>query len=273
MKKLVLFAATIVCISVNAKAQFRKLTANEITYYNALYPVLYNAIPHNYKTWKAMAGRTGEFDIRKYWCPDPTPGNDCTGTCPVSVGKGDPYSLDCDIEFTMPGDQSTALKVAAYKTIKDFNNGKQLATALKSTAKAKLKINVISNVTAGDFVLSYCGKNAPEKLDLPVPATLALLGIHSDGCPVMDGGRPSMSPGDKYYDSAVIFLGKPVAKQSTHVSDDGLTETNYAINFDKAKIGTLITQNIVVTLQGDAEDIKAAVKAINWQKLYAAIVK
>jgi hypothetical protein len=270
MKKLILVSIIVAGLTAQSKAQERPLRQDEIVYYNKLYPALYAAVPHEYKDWKAV-GDKKEFDAIKYFCPEVYPGNDCTGKCPVSLGKGDPYSLNYKIEFTMPGNQSGGLMASAFKSITDYNNATQIATALKSTAKSKLTINVFVNMSAGAtgaFLLSYCAKNPPEKIALPVPATLALLGIHSEGCPLMSDGRPDMSPGDGYYDGAIIFLGKPVAGQVADDRHDGQARTKYAIAFDKSKIGVPVTQNIVVQIKGDAADVNGAIKLIDWKSLY-----
>src|SRR5471030_1514680 len=187
MKKTILICIVIAGFVARSNAQERPLRQDEIVYFNNLHQVLYNAVPHEYKNWKAI-GDKKDFDAVKYFCPEVYPGNDCTGKCPVSLGKGDPYSLNYKIEFTMPGSESEGLMAAAFKSITDYNNATQIATALKSTAKSKLTINVFVNISAGAtgaFLLSYCSKNPPEKIALPVPATLALLGVHSDGCPLM----------------------------------------------------------------------------------------
>ena len=176
----------------------------------------------------------------------------------------------------MPADQTGNLAAAAFKKITDFNSAGQIAGALKGAAKSKLSIQIIVNVSSGSsgaFLLSYCAKTPPEKIALPVPATLALLGTHSDECPFMSDGRPDMSPGDAYYDNAIIFLGKPVAGQEADDRHDGQVRTKYAIGFDKSKIGVPITQNIVVRIKGDAPDIEAVIKLIDWKNLYYLIEK
>ncbi len=275
MKKILLVCLIINCIQFIASGQERPLRQDEITWFNNLYPVLYNAIPHEYQDWKAV-GDGKDFDVIKYFCPVEYADNSCRGKCPVSLGKGDPYSLNYKIEFSMPSEQSDGLAGSAYKSITDFNNATQIAAALKSTAKSKLSIQVMVNISSGGsgaFLLSYCSKSPPEKITLPIPATLALIGIHSDGCPFMSDGRPDMSPGDAYYDNAIIFLGKPVAGQTADDRHDGQVRTRYAIAFDKSKIGVPVTQNIVVQIKGDAADINAAIKLIDWKKLYYLIGK
>lgn len=275
MKKILLVCLIINSILLSANGQERPLRQDEITYYNHLFPALYNAVPHEYLDWKAV-GDSKDFDVIKYFCPIEYADNSCYGKCPVSLGKGDPYSLSYKIDFSMPSDQSAGLAGPAYKAITDFNNATQIAAALKSTAKSKLSIQVIVNISSGAsgaFLLSYCSKNPPEKITLPVPATLALIGKHSEECPFMSNGRPDMSPGDAYYDNAIIFLGKPVSGQTAYDRHDGQVRTRYAIAFDKSKIGVPVTQNIVVQIKGDAADIEAAIKLIDWKNLYYLIGK
>ena len=176
----------------------------------------------------------------------------------------------------MPGSQSDALKGSAMATVKDYTNVAQIAGMLKSIAKTKLSIHINANVYApnsGIFTLVYCPKTPPEAITLPVPATLTLIGIRSDQCPLMSGSRPDMSPGDGYYDDAVVFLGKPVTTKTDDNRHDGRTHTVYGIGFDKSKIGSPVVQNIEVDFKGDADDIRAVVKLIDWQKLYALIAK
>ena len=275
MRKILVFTSLLILTLLNLNAQTRLLRKDEIDYMNSIYPVIYNAIPHEYKDWKAV-GDKKEFDAIKFYCPVVYAENDCTGRCSVSLGKGDPYTIAYDIQFSMPEAQSSALMATAFKSITDFNNATQIASALKGNSKAKLSIRVIVNVSSGkigSFLLSYCGKTKPTDLALPVPATLAVLGVHTDGCPFMNDGRPDMAPGDNYYDNAIVFLGKPVSSQEADDRHDGQVRTRYAIGFDHTKIGIPFTQNIVVLIKGDAADINAIVSQIDWKALNGLIEK
>jgi hypothetical protein len=270
---LLLFASA--CFYFNAQAQTRKLRQDEINFYNNLHQVLYDAIPHQYKDWRAV-GDKKDFDAIKYFCPIVYADNDCTGKTDVALGTREPYQLSYNIEFWMPGDQSDALKGSAMGAVKDYSNAPQIAGMLKSIAKTKLSIRISANVYAPDggiFTLIYCPKTTPEAIALPVTATLALIGIRSAQCPLMADGRPDLSPGDGYYDDAVVFLGKPVNTKTPVNRSDGLTRTAYGIGFDKSKIGSPVVQNIVVDFKGDADDIRAVIKLMDWQKLYALIAK
>ena len=275
MKKsaaLLLLFASLCC---SAIAQTRKLRQDEIDFYNNLHQVLYNAVPHVYKDWKAT-GDAKDFDVFKFFCPIVYADNDCTGKTDAALGTKLPYQLSLNVDFAMSHSQSDALAGSAMRTITDYNNVAQIAATLKSIAKAKLSIHVSANVYApgsGVFTLVYCPKTPPEAITLPVPATLALIGIRSGQCPLMSGSRPDLSPGDGYYDDAVVFLGKPVTTKTNDNRNDGRIHTAYGIGFDKTKIGSPVVQNIVVDFKGDAEDIRAAIKLINWQKLYALIAK
>jgi hypothetical protein len=89
----------------------------------------------------------------------------------------------------------------------------------------------------------------------------------------MTDGRPDTSPGDGYYDDALIFIGKPVSGQWYDDRHDGQVRTKYSIAFDKTKTGVPVTQNIVIQLKGDAADISTAIREIDWKALYALIGK
>jgi len=275
MKRSLVYILALICLCYCSWGQTRKLRKDEIDFYNNLHQVLYNAVPHEYKDWKAV-GDAKEFDVFKYFCPIVYADNDCTGKTDVSLGTRVPYQLSYSIDFSMPGSQSDALKGSAMRTVKDYTNTAQIAGMLKSVAKTKLSIHINANVYtpgSGVFTLVYCPQTPPETITLPVPATLALIGIRSDQCPLMSGSRPDMSPGDGYYDDAVVFLGKPVTTKTNDNRNDGRTHTVYGIGFDKSKIGSPVVQNIEVDFKGDAEDIRAAVKLIDWQKLYVLIAK
>jgi hypothetical protein len=252
---------------------FRMQRPAETAFLNKLHQELFDALPHTYKNW--TAGKEDPFDALKYWCRDPVSWRDCNGFILKTIGLGDPYSLDWQVEFTMPDEESGPLMGAAVGNIKDFTNGPQVAAAIKSTNKSKLKIFIVANLfitgTHSSMPLSYCAKTPPVPLSLPVPATLALKGLHSADCPIMDGGSVSLK-GD-YYDNAIVFLGKPVIAKKTETTSDGLTATRYELAFDRAKIGKMEVQNIAVTFKGDSADIDEAIKLINWQKLSDLIAK
>jgi hypothetical protein len=164
------------------------------------------------------------------------------------------------------------LVAAAYKKINDPNSVRQTTIALKSAATNRLNIVVTANMPAQSASsLMYCGKMLPAPIALPVPVTLSLLGLHTDGCDVTINGKADIN-GD-YYDSAIVFLGKPAVKKKADQLSDGLSRASYYVGFDKAKANQMITQNIVVTLKGDAADINAAIKLIDWQKLYGLLSK
>jgi hypothetical protein len=275
MKKLVLLLMAGCCLAFGVNAQTRKLRQDEIDFYNKLHASLYGAIPHSYKDWKAN-GDPQAFDVIKFFCPVVYADNDCTGKCPVSIGKGDPYSLSVTAEFAMPSDQKEQLAGAAMASLTSYTDPVQVATALKSTAKSILTVTVIANVNVSGtqgIRLGYCSKTTPQALQIPVPVTLALLGTHSAQCPYMNGGSPSLSPGEGYYDHAIIFIGKPVVSKTIQQSSDGNIVGMYGIGFDKTRIGVPIVQNIVVEFKGDADDIKEAIKMIDWQKLNSLISK
>ena len=251
---------------------FRMQRPEETAFLNQLHNDLFNALPHTYKDWKTSKEDT--FDALKYWCSDEGSWGKCLGWIPASIGKGDPYSLDWQVEFNMDQSQSAPLMVSAFKMITDYNNGQQIAASLKSTNKTKLVIFIVANIDANSsdvFTLSYCGKTPLQKIDLPVPATLAVKGIRSTDCPIMESGRVSMS--GNYYDNALVFLGKPATAKKTVTTDDGITADSYGIAFDKARIGKLVVQNIVVKFKGDSADIDEAIKLIDWQKLSSLIGK
>jgi len=262
------------CLSLRAQNShpgFRKITLQEQNYLNSLRKVLYSSIPHSYKNWISTNDDGKDFDINKYWCQNPMPGDDCTGLCPVSIGIGDPYSLNCIVDYGMSGDESSKLMVASYQMIKDFQNAAQIAAALKSSAASKLTIRIFANIPGGDFDLSYCGKNPPVPIQLPIPSTLALKGLRSTSCPILQADTKQPDLHGDYYDRAIIFLGKAVATKTADSWSDGLSGTRYTIGFDKGKIGKTITQNIVVTITGDSADIDAAIALIDWKALAALI--
>lgn len=273
MKRIALFSVLFACLLCNAQAQkkdvkagFRKQTPAETQFLNSLHQSLYSSLPHVYKDWKTAPENS--FDAIKYWCDIPTQWHDCTADIPTTIGHGDPWALNWQVDFVMPDEQSSGLMMAAMKGVTDYTNGQQVATCLKATSKSKLGIFIYANVSSGvtgAFPVSYCGKTPPVTILLPVAATLAVKGIRSVDCPVMDGGRVSMS--GNYYDNAVVFLGKPVSSKTTSTGSDGLTTTRYAIGFDKTRISKLVVQNVVVTFKGDSADIDEAIKLIDWQKL------
>jgi hypothetical protein len=274
MKRSAVLLFVLTCLYFSTQAQSRKLRQDEIDFYNNLHQVLYDAMPHQYKDWKAV-GDKKDFDVLKYFCPIVYADNDCTGKTDITLGTKLPYQLSLSVDFSMPRNQSDAMAGSAMGTVKDYNNAPQIAGMLKSMAKTKLSIHINANVYApsGIFTLVCCPKTSPEAITLPVTATLALIGIRSADCPLMSGGRPDLSPGDSYYDDAVVFLGKPVTTKTPVNRSDGLMRTTYGIGFDKSKIGSPVVQNIEVDFKGDAEDIRAAIKLIDWQKLYALIAK
>jgi len=272
MKKislLIFFTCSVFCLQAqkkDTKPGFRKQTPAETQFLNSLHQSLYTSLPHVYKDWKTAPENS--FDAIKYWCDIPTQWHDCTADIPTSIGHGDPWALNWQVDFTMPDEQSSGLMMAAMKGVTDYTNGQQVATCLKATNKSKLGIFIYANISSGvtgAFPISYCGKTPPVTIPLPVAATLAVKGIRSADCPLMDGGHVSMS--GNYYDNAVVFLGKPVSSKTTATGGDGLTTIRYAIGFDKARIGKLVVQNIVVTFKGDSADIDEAIKLIDWQKL------
>jgi hypothetical protein len=275
MKNITLLFLLVVCtFKANAQqnASFRQQTPEETAFLNKTHAALSDAMPHTFKDWKTSP--ESKYDAIHAWCDVKSDYDDCTGYIPRSVGKGDPYFADVFVEFKMPDDQSAGYITAVYGMIKDFSNGPQVATALKSSNKIKLNIFVSANQSVDDdgaFVISYCAKTPPVNLKLPVPATLAVKGIRSAQCPIMDGDQVSLS--GQYYDSAVVFLGKPVTVKKTRTTDDGLIDTRYAIGFDKTRIGKLVVQNIVVTFKGDSDDIDEAIKLIDWKKLSDMIQK
>lgn len=271
MKKTILLCSIMCTLFQGASAQtgFRKLRPDEVTFLNGVRAALYAAVPHVYKDWKVVADKEA-FDANKFWCQDPE-AEKCLGDCPKTLGVTDPYSLSYLAEYSMPNDQAGKLAVESMGLIKDFTDNKQLVAAQKFSAKSKMKITVFENVFPAGVSFSYCAATPMENLQLPVPATIAVIGKHSPDCPIMDGSRVTMS-GD-YYDRALIVLGKPVTKKTEEKTSDGLTTVTYVAGFDKSKIGKPITQNIVVEIKGDADDIKAAVKLIDWKKLSDMIAK
>jgi hypothetical protein len=272
-KPLLLWIALQISVSLSAqsKAEFRKLRPNEAVFLDKLHSILADAIPHSFYNWENDKIEKG-FDALKLWCTDPKSGDDRTGYCPVSLGKQEPYSVKYEIELRMPDKQSKALLLNAYKRITDFNSTEQIAGALKSTAVTRIKISVETNVLPGaSYKLSYCPKMPPTAIVLPVPATLAIMGLHSDACPIMAAGKVDMTA--DYYDNALIILGRPAIKRAVEERADGLTEIDYSVGFDRAKTGRLATQNIVVSIHGDAADINQAIKRIDWKKLYYLLGK
>jgi hypothetical protein len=274
MKKILLAIITLCVISNTIQAQphpgFRKLRPNETAYLNNLYASLYSSIPHSYKNW-TVVGDPQTFSISEFWCQDVPDGVDCINDCPESLGKSEPYTLSCYEDFTMDGSESGSLMVAAVSGITDYNNASQIATTLKGTAKSKIAIRIYANLDGAEQILSYCGKTPPQQISLPVPAALALKGVRSPACPILSSGRADMS-GD-YYDNAVIILGKPVVFRKNEHTDDGLSDTRYTPGFDHSKIGTTTTQNIIITIKGDSDDIDAIVGMIDWVKLNNLIGK
>ncbi len=272
-RPLLLLIALQVSISLSAQsmATYRKLRPAEAAFLNRVHSMLSAVVPHSFYNW--TTDQDGDdFDALKLWCENPKSADDHLGYCPVSLGKSEPYSVKYEIEFRMPDRQSKALLLNAYKTITDFNSTDQIAGALKSTAVTWLRISIVTNVLPGTInKLSYCAKMQPSQIALPVPATLAVMGLHSDACPIMLSGKVDMT-GD-YYDDAVIILGKPVIKKALEQRPDGLMEADYSTGFDRSKINHYTTQNIAITIHGDAADINVAMKLIDWKKLYSLIAK
>lgn len=281
MKKIMLFtllfAGIFIAQCTNAQdksALFRKQRPAETAFLNKLHAALFTALPHTFRDW-ATGKEDTTFDATKYWCGDAVSWHDCTGDILKTVGISDPYSLNWEVEFTMPDQEKVGLMVTAMGNINDYTNGPQVAAALKSTNKSKLKISIVANLyitgTGSSMALSYCAKTPLVPLSIPVPTTLALKGIRSAECPIMDGGSVSLH--GEYYDSAIVYLGKPVIAKKTENTSDGLTDTRYQMAFDRAKISKLSVQNIAVTFKGDSADIDEAIKLIDWQKLSDLIEK
>lgn len=279
MKKLI-FIVSVCCITIGVYAQkrtppspgFRMQTPAETAFLNKLHQQLSDALPHTYKNW--ITGKEDAFDALKHWCSDEGSWGRCLGWIPASVGSSDPYGLAIQVEFNMDPNESGPIMAGAMGIIKDYNNAQQIAEAVKSTNKTKLVILLVMNIDyqgAAAFKLGYCAKTPPQKIALPVPATLAVKGIRSTACPIMESGRASMSA--NYYDNALVFLGKPVSYKHTETTSDGLTDDEYAIAFDRKRISQLEVQNITVQFKGDSADIDAAIKLIDWQKLSSLIEK
>jgi hypothetical protein len=281
MKKIALFslifAGLFISVRIqaqNKRASFRMQRPEETAFLNKLHQELFDALPHIYKNW-ATGKEDLNFDATKYWCSDPGSWSICNGFILKTIGISDPYGLDWQVDFTMPDEEMAPLMSAAISNIKDFTNGPQVAAAVKSTNKSKLSIFIVTNLfivgTHSSTPLSYCAKTPPVPLSIPVPATLAVKGLHSAECPIMDGGSVSLH--GNYYDNAIVFLGKPVVGKETETTSDGLTTTRYAIGYDRTKISKMAVQNIVITFKGDSADIDEAIKLINWQKLSDLIAK
>ncbi|MBC7587360.1 MAG: hypothetical protein H7178_03290 [Chitinophagaceae bacterium] len=286
MKKAVIFLLMLVACFQVSTAQtykphkgFRMLRQDEIAYLNNLYQTLYNAIPHEYKDWRAN-GDGKEFSAVKHWCDVEPDFDKCTGICPVTLGKTDPYSISLNMDFAMLDQESSGLMIAAYQGITDYTNPMQIAKALKSAAKSKISIRIYNNIFAPDgsfssnqFGISYCPKVPPVKIQLPIYAALAVMGIRSDACPILDESTKQADMHGNYYDNALIVLGKPIVKKAEKMYDYGLKNNAYAIAFDNKQIGKLINQNIMIRITGDAADIDAVIKLIDWKKLESMVAK
>jgi hypothetical protein len=264
MKKTLLLICLLAMLCSPAMAQFRKITQAEIDYLNRVHGLLYDALPHGHLGWKVVEyGKA--FDASKYWCSEGEA--QCLGTCPVSLGKKDPYQLDYKVDFTIPDDQKNSLISTGMAQLKDYTNAQQVATFLKSIAKTNLQVWIFTNdfgATDADLI-TYCPKTPPVKLNIPVKSVLAVMGLRSDACPLTAGGTPDMHA--NYTDNAIVVLGKPLLKTRHAIEENGIARDNYTVAFDNTKLNKLVTQNIVVKFIGDAKDIQAAVEAINWQKL------
>lgn len=275
MKNITLLFVLFFCLATangQKNSAFRQQTPAETAFLNSLYASLSACIPHTYKDWKTSPERT--YDAVRAWCDVSPDFNDCKGYIPRNIGRSDPYAMDVDVEFKMTDEQSVGYITGVYSMIKDFNNGPQVAAAIKSGNKTRLYIFVVANIAGGEasaFPLSYCAKTPPVHFSLPVNATLAVKGIRSAECPIMESGRVSLS--GNYYDNALVFLGKPVISKKTRTTSDNLTDTRYGIGFDIKKLSKMLVQNIVVTFQGDSADIDEAIKLIDWQKLNDLIEK
>jgi hypothetical protein len=250
MKKPLVLVLAVTCIVFNTPAQSilgRKLSPAEAAYCNTVYSVMAAALPHTYRDWIfADAGK--------------------------NLPEGQPYTVRLDYAYEMPEEQAKTIMSSAYKKIGDPNSVKQVASALKWAAINRLKIMVTANMPQQNpNSLVYCGKVTPAITGLPVAATLSIMGMHTENCPIMTHTKVDMN-GD-YYDNAIVFLGKPVVKKKTEQVENGLISTIYYVGFDKEKMNQLITQNIVVTLKGDAANINEVIKLIDWQKLYGLLNK
>lgn len=285
MKKAVVFLSILIsCLQVTTAQKndvspgFRRMTKNEITYFNNLHDSLYLAIPHEYKDWTAN-GDSRAFDAAKHWCEDPVDGTDCTGIFPNNIGTTDPYSLSINQDFAMSNQESGNLMVAAMGALKDYNDPVQIATALKSTAKSKITISITNNLSIDDVEststnlgISYCPKTPPVMIELPIPAALAVKGIRSVACPILgEGKQPDMHA--NYYDNAFIVLGKTTIRKVEKKYDDGLMANDYDISFDNKKISKLINQNIVIKITGDSDDIDAIINLIDWKMLNSMLAQ
>ncbi|WP_295794777.1 hypothetical protein [Mucilaginibacter sp.] len=280
MKKIafftLLFAGLFIAERTQAQksASFRQQKPEETAFMNMLHQQLFDALPHTYKNW-ATAKEDLNFDATKYWCRDPGSWSICNGFILKTIGINDAWTMDWQVDFTMPDEEMGPLVSGVVSSIKDFTNAPQVAAAIKSAAKSKLSIFIVANLyitgTNSSTALTYCSKTPPVPLSIPVPTTLALKGLRSAECPIMDGGSVSLH--GNYYDDAIVFLGKPVVAKKTENTSDGLNTTRYEIAFDRTKIGRLAVQNVVITFKGDSADIDEAIKLINWQKLSDLIAK
>lgn len=272
-RPLLLLIALQVSISLSAQsmAAYRKLRPAEAAFLNRVHSMLTVVVPHSFYNWTSGEDDDG-FDAVRLWCADPKSADEHLGYCPVSLAKSEPYSVKYEIEFRMPDKQSKNLLLNAYKGITDYNSTDQIAVALKSTAVARLKISIITNVLPGAIKkLTYCTKIQPAQMVLSVPAALAVMGMRSDACPIMLSGKVDMTA--DYYDEALIILGKPVIKRALEQRPDGLMEADYSTSFDRWKINRYTTQNIAIIIHGDAADINVAMKLIDWKRLYSLIAK
>jgi hypothetical protein len=260
-----------VSISAQSKAGFRKLNPGEAAFLTKVYYIMAGAVPHTFYDWKTD-NEEDDFDALKLWSTGPGNAGEHRGDCPISLGKTEPYAVSYTIIFMMPDKQSKAVLLAAYKKITDYNSPSQISGALKSTAVCRLTIDITTNVMPSAITkMSYCGKTPPARILLPVPAKLALLGRRTDNCPIMAGGKIDMTA--DYYDTALIFLGKPVVKKPVPQQMPGLVQTGYSAGFDRSQIGHMTIQNMIISIHGDAADINVAIRMIDWKKLYYLVDK
>ncbi len=269
MKKNIVLTLLSICFLTSVHAQFRKLRKDEIDYLNKAHLAIWNAIPHEYKDWTPN-GDEKAFEAAQHWA-----GGDekYFGTCPVSVGKSEPYNINVFQDFAMSSSESGTIAMESMKKITDYQNGAQIAAALKYSAKTKIQVHVYSNVDGGAFVIRSCDKVSLVKIELPVKATLAYKAIRSESCPMYESGTKTVDMHGDYYDNALIFLGQPVAKKENDDRHDGITRTVYNVGLDKTKLSKPLMQNIIVQITGNSDDIDAVIKAIDWKALNDMIGK
>ena len=283
--KRILFVASMVAVTTQLNAQnVRALTQNELNRRTAVCEMFHSAIPQE------IAGNTAK-------------GQDCA-VVEDAEEKDGKYFVAADSKGRLLS--SNFYYHITYKQ-SDVNDNDEMAitgeiideaTKGKSADKNKLsvlygklyKLNSKKETTvslSGNYLptrtVSYNKSIKPEKINLPVPSSYAMLYAMGSKSPI-DENNTGVTQGISEFkgDLAIIVIGKKPAtsKMDWDGTDNTKVETltyHDITPLGKTDAGTPVAptdiQNIEVIITGDKETIEQLISKIDWKKLQSFIGK